>query len=72
MPPFATHDTSPNVYCIKDSSKSCASVDAAADWSWLRAAPGAAEVMGGLSLVGARELAALKGVAGQVGVWRYQ
>ena len=38
----------------------------------VRDAPGAAEVIGGLSLVGARELAALKGVAGQVGVWRYQ
>jgi len=38
----------------------------------VRDAPGAAEVIGGLSLVGARELAALKGVAGQVGVWRYR
>jgi class 3 adenylate cyclase len=38
----------------------------------VRDAPGAAEVIAGLSLVSARELAALKGVAGQVGVWRYQ
>jgi class 3 adenylate cyclase len=38
----------------------------------VRDAPGAAEVIAGLSLVGVRELAALKGVAGQVGVWRYQ
>src|SRR5882757_3024991 len=38
----------------------------------VRDAPGAAEVIEGLSLVGTRELAALKGVAGQVGVWRYQ
>ena len=38
----------------------------------VRDAPGAAEVIGGLSLVGAREEAVLKGVAGQVGVWRYQ
>jgi hypothetical protein len=38
----------------------------------VRDAPGAAEVIAGLSLVSARELAALKGVAGQVGVWRYR
>jgi class 3 adenylate cyclase len=38
----------------------------------VRDAPGAEEVIGGLTLVGTRELAALKGVAGQVGVWRYQ
>ena len=38
----------------------------------VRDAPGAEEVIGGLSLVRPRELAALKGVAGQVGVWRYQ
>jgi len=38
----------------------------------VRDAPGAAEVIAGLSPVGTRELAALKGVAGQVGVWRYQ
>ncbi len=38
----------------------------------VRDAPGAAEVIAALSPVGARELAALKGVAGQVGVWRYQ
>ena len=38
----------------------------------VRDAPGAAEVIEELSPVGARELAALKGVAGQVGVWRYQ
>jgi len=38
----------------------------------VRDAPGAAEVIEGLRLVGTRELAALKGVAGQVGVWRYQ
>ena len=38
----------------------------------VRDAPGSAEVISELSLVGARELAALKGVAGEVGVWRYQ
>jgi class 3 adenylate cyclase len=38
----------------------------------VRDAPGAADVIAALSPVGARELAALKGVAGQVGVWRYQ
>jgi class 3 adenylate cyclase len=38
----------------------------------VRDAPGADEVIAGLSPVGKRELAALKGVAGQVGVWRYQ
>ena len=38
----------------------------------VRDASGAAEVIAGLSLVGAREEAVLKGVAGQVGVWRYQ
>jgi class 3 adenylate cyclase len=38
----------------------------------VRDAPGADEVIAALSPVGARELAALKGVAGQVGVWRYQ
>lgn len=38
----------------------------------VRDAEGAAEVIAELSLVGARELAALKGVADQVGVWRYQ
>jgi len=38
----------------------------------VRDAPGAAEVIGGLSLVGAREEAVLKGVAGPVGVWRYR
>jgi class 3 adenylate cyclase len=38
----------------------------------VREAPGAAEVIDGLSLVGVRELGALKGVAGQVGVWRYR
>ncbi len=38
----------------------------------VREAPGAAEVIAALSPVGARELAALKGVAGQVGVWRYR
>lgn len=38
----------------------------------VRDAPGAAEVIAALSPVGPRELAALKGVAGQVGVWRYQ
>ena len=38
----------------------------------VRDAPGAAEAIAGLSPVGTRELAALKGVAGQVGVWRYQ
>jgi class 3 adenylate cyclase len=38
----------------------------------VRDAPGAAEVIAAMSPVGARELAALKGVAGQVGVWRYQ
>jgi class 3 adenylate cyclase len=38
----------------------------------VRDAPGAAEVISELSLVGARELAALKGVADQVGVWRYR
>lgn len=35
-------------------------------------APGAAEAIAGLSMVGTRQLTALKGVAGQVGVWRYQ
>jgi len=38
----------------------------------VRDAPGAAEVIEALSLVRPRELAALKGVADQVGVWRYQ
>jgi class 3 adenylate cyclase len=38
----------------------------------VRDAPGAAEVIAELSLVRERELAALKGVAGEVGVWRYQ
>jgi class 3 adenylate cyclase len=38
----------------------------------VRDAPGAAEVIAALSPVGARQLAALKGVAGEVGVWRYQ
>ncbi len=38
----------------------------------VRDAPGAAEVIAALTLVRGRELAALKGVAGQVGVWRYQ
>lgn len=38
----------------------------------VRDAPGAAEVIAGLSLVGAREEAVLKGVADQVGVWRYR
>lgn len=38
----------------------------------VRDAPGAAEVISGLSLVGGREDAVLKGVAGQVGVWRYR
>jgi class 3 adenylate cyclase len=38
----------------------------------VRDAPGSAEVIAGLSPIGKRELAALKGVAGQVGVWRYQ
>jgi class 3 adenylate cyclase len=38
----------------------------------VRDAPGSAEVISELSLVGRRELAALKGVAGQVGVWRYR
>lgn len=37
----------------------------------VRDAPGADEVISKLSLVGKRELAALKGVGGQVGVWRY-
>jgi class 3 adenylate cyclase len=38
----------------------------------VRDAPGADEVIAALNPVGARELAALKGVADQVGVWRYQ
>lgn len=38
----------------------------------VRDAPGAAEVIAGLSLIGEREDAVLKGVAGQVGVWRYR
>lgn len=38
----------------------------------VRDAPGAADVIAGLSLVGEREEALLKGVAGQVGVWRYK
>ena len=38
----------------------------------VRDAPGAAEVIAALSPVGSRELAALKGVADQVGVWRYR
>jgi class 3 adenylate cyclase len=38
----------------------------------VRDAPGSAEVIAALTLVRGRELAALKGVAGQVGVWRYQ
>jgi class 3 adenylate cyclase len=38
----------------------------------VRDAPGAAEVIAELNSVGAREMAALKGVAGEVGVWRYQ
>ena len=38
----------------------------------VREAPGATEVIAALSPVGEREMAALKGVAGDVGVWRYQ
>ncbi len=38
----------------------------------VRDAPGAAEVITALSPVGAREMAALKGVDGHVGVWRYR
>lgn len=38
----------------------------------VRDAPGVAEVITALRPVGAREMAALKGVDGHVGVWRYQ
>lgn len=38
----------------------------------VRDAPGADEVIAAMSPVGTRELAALKGVAGEVGVWRYR
>ncbi len=38
----------------------------------VRDAPGAAEVIAELNPIGARELAALKGVSGHVGVWRYR
>ncbi|MDP7723965.1 hypothetical protein [Mycobacterium sp. TY814] len=38
----------------------------------VREAPGAAEVITELNPVGAREMAALKGVDGHVGVWRYR